>query len=67
VREEGGGGWGGEGGAKLHILFLNTRGEITLCWVRGGRGGGCPSYLETFVFIGIVLLNRDFILKSKLK
>ena len=33
----------------------------------GGGGGGLPFLLETFIFIGIVLLNRDFILRRKLR
>ena len=53
VGEEEGEG-GGEGGANLHFLFY-TNGEFSLCWV----GGGLPYFLETFIFIGIVLLNRD--------
>ena len=56
VGEEEGEG-GGEGGANLHFLFLHQGGVfLTVYWV---GGGGLPFFPETFVFIGIVLLNRD--------
>ena len=52
---EGGGMGGGEGGANLHFLFLH-QGRVFL--ILGG-GGGLPFFPKTFIFIGIVLLNRD--------
>ena len=56
VGEEEGEG-GGEGGANLHFLFLHQGGVfLAVYWV---GGGGLPFFPETFVFIGIVLLNRD--------
>ena len=56
---EGGGGMGGgEGGANLHFLFLH-QGRVFLI-LGGGEGGeGLPFFPKTFIFIGIVLLNRD--------
>ncbi len=66
MRGEGGGMGGGEGGANLHILFLHW-GRVFLVLGGGGGRGGLPFYLETFIFIDIVLLNRDFILRRKLR
>ena len=55
--EREGGMGGGEGGANLHFLFLHQgRVFLTVYWV---GGGGLPFFPETFIFIGIVLLNRD--------
>ena len=61
--ERKGGMGGGEGGA-IFTSYFYTRGESSLCWV---GGGGLPFFLETFIFIGIVLLNIDFILRRKLR
>ena len=46
---------GGEGGANLHFLFLHQRRVFLIL----GGGGGLPLFPKTFIFIGIVLLNRD--------
>ncbi len=58
-----GGMGGGEGGANLHFLFY-TNGEFPYV---GLGGGGLPLFLETFFFICIVLLTRDFVLRRKLR
>jgi len=50
--------WVGEGREGLIFTsYFYTRGEFSLLYI--GWGGGLPFFPETFVFIGIVLLNRD--------
>jgi hypothetical protein len=50
---------GGEGREGLIFTsYFYTRGEFSLLYI-GWGGGGLPFFPETFVFIGIVLLNRD--------
>ncbi len=60
---EGGDGGRGGRGETSHPIF--TLGE-SFPYV-GWGGGGLPFFLETFIFIGVVLLNRDFILRRQLR
>jgi hypothetical protein len=55
---EGGGGWGEGREGLIFTSYFYTRGEFSLLYI-GWGGGGLPFFPETFVFIGIVLLNRD--------
>ena len=52
----GGGGWGEGREGLIFTSYFYTKGEFSLYWV---GGGGLPFFPKTFIFIGIVLLNRD--------
>ena len=58
------GGWGEGREGLIFTSYFYTRGEFSLCWV---GGGGPPLFLETFFFICIVLLTRDYVLRRKLR
>jgi hypothetical protein len=51
----------GRGEGREGLIFTSyfyTRGEFSLLYI-GWGGVGLPFFPETFIFIGIVLLNRD--------